>query len=150
MKKRIIICLIVFSCFLLVGCGSKLDKEQFGKLYYTMPVASQKATKDSGTLESDNKWESIRFQIDDISISIMRIENRSLDGVISFNSSLKKKSIQDIEYYYMDKELMEGYRQSQYNTPVGEDMYTISIFYKDTKENKKTINTFMKSVEVKK
>lgn len=147
MNKKVICCLlIILSLFLTTGCDKHSGKSQFEKIYYSPLENVKEEKKNDGELETGVKWNSIRYTLDGIVVTITRYENIQVD-VAGGSNDLEDKTISNIKYKYKSSTINKVL-QDQYYTQVGEDSYYISITYKDTSENKKVIDKFLKSIEV--
>ena len=148
MKKFLLCLLVVLSFFMVTGCNSHNGKKKMGNIYFAELKDVKKTDSDKGKLESGKKWNSVRYVLDGMAVSVVRYENQKIDVVIGNQSNIETRKIEDLEYKYREFELDSETIMSQYYIQKGDDTYYISATYKNTDANKKVFESFLESIEV--
>ena len=139
--------LLLFSLFFLTGCNPYAGKENFNKIYYDEIKNVKSTLEDNGTFESGKKWDSVRFVMDEMIITINCYHDSSFD-TYQDNKSLSDKKVGDITYRFMESQLSGVYTLSEYYFQVEEDTYYISATYVKSDEKDKILKNFLKSIVV--
>ena len=150
--KKIITCLLVGVVMLsMVGCSKKEispydGKEKINQFYFDIPEEVQKTEKKSGTLESGMDWESIEYTLNGMILTITDYKGRNIDKGLIYRENLEEREIHGIIYNYSEKKLDDTYISSHYYIQKEENVYDVSIVYKDNEENRQAINAFLDTV----
>ena len=148
MKKFLIISVLFISLFVVAGCGNKNEKES-NVLSYDKPENVKSEKKENGKLDdSKDKWDSVTYTFDGMTITVKHYENSSIDGF--FDKSYEDKTIKGINYKYKETKIDNEFLYGEYATQVDDDVYFFLCTFKDNDNNRKTINSLLESVVVKK
>ncbi len=150
--KKIFICLVlIVSIFIITGCGKEDSKNtSFQKMSFDALKGIKTTKTDSGTLDTGEKWQSVRYVTDNMILSIICYEDRDMNGGINLKAGYKDKKISGIKYKYNEMTVKDDRVFAQYYTQVDKDTYYISVTREKNDKSKEKLDKFMKSIKIEK